>query len=509
MMVTSVRPSLGLKRSNGGRVKSQNNKSEPTPSTSSSILSYFSPHSLGRTNDANKPSPSPSLQAQETQSTSVELAAGECSSPSSSSAIEVVETEPQLPPPPPPAQPPKTLSVPTQTLPRTKTPTRNGTRLRLTVRDPNSGASTPKSRNATPQPGNNTTGASSSSSRETRTLRSKDGSLRIKSDLSLYFAYYEDILLNGLDQNTEFLRADEPIYILEEKIWNPAKPKQPAVFSQPSALLAQSAVPPSPHSNVSNAKTIAAPSLPSSTSSPADDPLPDSIFLKCHGRAERKEKQARNIEKERAQHEKENLERLLEGLQGPDWLRVMGITGITEGDQKSWKPKRDYFISEVLALVERFRTWKEEEKRMRQAKERAREEEDEDEDDEEEDNESDVSSDVDASASRQLQIEAGLKPRPRAKRKRTSAAPAREVKTPPPMTSFYKAPHLRAQAMGETRTSRHMTAFGEPIPDFDEQDFELPEDYITPEALRANARKRRRRNRELKDVGGNSEVSKF
>lgn len=505
MMVTSVRPSLGLKRSNGGRVKSQNNKSESTASTSSSILSYFNPLSLGRTNDASKPSPS--LPAQETQSTSVGLATGEISSPLSSSAIKVVETAPQLPLP---AQPPPSnLAVPIQTLPRTKTPTSNGTRLRLTVRDPNSGASTPKSRNATPQPGNNNTGVSSSSSRETRTLRSKDGSLRIKSDLSLYFAHYEDVLLNGLDQNPEFLRADEQIYIVEEKISNPAKPKQPAVFSQPSALPAQTTVPPSPHSNLSNAKTISAPSIASSSLNPADDPLPDDIFLKCHGRSERKEKQARNIEKERAQHEKENLERLLEGLQGPDWLRVMGVTGITEGDQKSWKPKRDYFISEVLALVERFRTWKEEEKRMRQAKERAREEEeeeDEDEDDEEEDDESAVSSDVNASASRQLQIEAGLKPRSRAKRKRTSAAPAREIKTPPPMTSFYKAPHLRAQAMGETRTSRHMTAFGEPIPDFDEQDFELPEDYITPEALRANARKRRRRNRELKDAGESSEV---
>lgn len=312
--------------------------------------------------------------------------------------------------------------------------------------------------------------------------------------------------MNGLDQNPEFLRAEEPIYILEEKIWNPspAKLKQRATSSQPAAPSTQPAVPPSPHSNVSNAKTIALTAIPSSSSNPADDTLPDSLYLKCHGRSERKEKQARNIEKERAQHEKENLERLLEGLQGPDWLRVMGVTGITEGEQKSWKPKRDYFIAEVFALVERFRTWKDEEKRMRQEKERAREEED-DEDEEEEDKNSVASSDLDASASRQLQIEAGLNPRSRAKRKRTSAAPAKDVKTPPPMTSFYKAPHLRAQAMGETRTSRHMTAFGEPIPDFDEMDFELPEDYITPEALRANARKRRRRNRELKD-GASSEA---
>ncbi|QDS67878.1 hypothetical protein FKW77_007998 [Venturia effusa] len=499
-MVTSVRPSLGLKRSSGGRVKPQNTKSEPTISTSSSILSYFSPLSLGRTHETSNPSPL----THETNSTSVGLSAGELSSPLSSSAIELVEPEPLSPLPP--AQPPsENHPVPAQTRPQSKAPISNGTRLRLTVRDPSSGASTPKSHNVTPQPGSNMVGASASSARETRTLRSKDGNLRIKSDLSLYFSHYEDILLNGLHQDPEFLRADEHIYIVEEKISNPATPKQPAVSSQLPALPAPSAVPPSPHSNVNNAKTIAAPSVPSSFSNHADDPLPDSLFLKCHGRSERKEKQARNIEKERAQHEKENLERLLEGLQGPDWLRVMGVTGVTEGEQKSWKPKRDYFISEVLALVERFRTWKEEEKRLRQAKERAREEEEE-EDEEEEDHNSTFSSDVDASASRQLQIEAGLRPRSRAKRKRTSATSTKEVKTPPPMTSFYKAPHLRAQAMGETRTSRHMTAFGEPIPDFDEQDFELPEDYITPEALRANARKRRRRNRELKDAGGSSET---
>jgi hypothetical protein len=486
MMVTSVRPSLGLKRSNGGRVKSHN-KPDPSPSTSSSILSYFSPLSLGRAND---PSKLPQA-GQETIPKSVGQSA-EYSSPAASLVVE--REEPLLPP-------RDSRSAPSQQPTTTKTPRSNGTRLRLTVRDPNSGASTPKSRNATPQPAGNM----ATSSKETRTLRSKDGGLRLKSDLSLYFANYEDILVNGLDQNPEFLRAEEPIYILEEKISksSPAKSKQRAASSQPSIPPPiQPSVPPSPHSNVSNAKTIALTSIPASSSNPEDDPLPDSLYLKCHGRSERKEKQARNIEKERAQHEKENLERLLEGLQGPDWLRVMGVTGITEGEQKSWKPKRDYFITEVSALVDRFRTWKDEEKRMRLEKERAREEEDDedDEDEEKEDDTSVASSELNASASRQLQIEAGINPRSRGKRKMPSAAPPRESRPPAPMTSFYKAPHLRAQAMGETRTSRHITAFGEPIPDFDECDFELPEDYITPEALRANARKRRRRNRELKDA---------
>jgi hypothetical protein len=491
-MVTSVRPSLGLKRSNGGRFKAHN-KSEDSPSTGSSILSYFSPLSLGRTSSAKKHT----QPAQETASRSVNQP-GAYSSPSASSSAEIVEREQPLPHPP---------LIPAQQPPRTKQPTTNGTRLRLTVRDPNlpSGASTLKSHNATPQPSGNMP----SSSKETRTLRSKDGGLRLKSDLSLYFANYGDILVNGLDQKPEVLRVDEPIYILDEKISTsgPAKLKQRTATSQPPIPLTQPAIPPSPHSNVNNAKTIALTSIPSSSSNPADDPLSDSLYLKCHGRSERKEKQARNIEKERAQHEKENLERLLEGLQGPDWLRVMGVTGITEGEQKNWRPKRDYFIAEVSALVDRFRTWKDEEKRMRLEKERAREEEDDkdEEDDEEEgegkegDNASIASSDITASASRQLQIEAGLNPRSRAKRKKTPAAPNREVR-PPPLTSFYKAAHLRAQAMGETRTTRHSTAFGQPIPDFDERDFELPEDYITPEALRANARKRRRMNRELKDA---------
>ena len=113
------------------------------------------------------------------------------------------------------------------------------------------------------------------------------------------------------------------------------------------------------------------------------DPLADSLYFTQHRRAERKEKQLRNIEKERAMHEKVQLERLLDGLQGPDWLKVMGITGVTDGERKDWEPKRDYFVAEVEALVDKFRLWKEEEKRLRAEKEAAlvaREEQDEEDD---------------------------------------------------------------------------------------------------------------------------------
>ena len=91
------------------------------------------------------------------------------------------------------------------------------------------------------------------------------------------------------------------------------------------------------------------------------DPLHDDVYLKIHRRLERQEKQLRNIEKERAMHEKSQLERLIDGLKGHDWLRVMGISGITDGEKKAYEPKRDHLIGEVKILLGKFRLWKEEE----------------------------------------------------------------------------------------------------------------------------------------------------
>lgn len=238
------------------------------------------------------------------------------------------------------------------------------------------------------------------------------------------------------------------------------------------------------------------------------DPLDESVFLKPHRRAERQEKQLRNIEKERAQHEKVQLERLLDGLQGHDWLRVMGVTGITDGERKDWEPKRDYFIAEVKALVDKFRIWKEEEKRLKLEKEAAlaaREEEEVDEEEETEDagspTDPGASSDIDTSAARQLQQEASSaaakpKPRPRAPPRPHGFVLPPEPEPNKPFTSFYAKPYQRAAALHKTRHGRSMTAFGHPIPDYAMEEFALPRDYLTPEALRAHARKRRRLRRE-------------
>lgn len=255
------------------------------------------------------------------------------------------------------------------------------------------------------------------------------------------------------------------------------------------------------------------------------DPLTDSFYFKSHRRAERKEKQLRNIEKERAMHEKAQLERLLDSLQSHDWLRMMGITGVTDAEAKKFEPKRDYFISEMEALLLKFKTWRAEERRLRLEKEAvAAAEEEAKEDDEggdqggvESENDGDPSSsDFDGAAARQLQMEAsggakgqGGKGGKGKQRERAPQQPAPPpvpvVYRPPtpdgPFTSFYAKPHMRAAALGKARHGRNLTAFGLPIPELEDKEFALPGDYVTREALKESARRRRRLKRESKVDG--------
>jgi Something about silencing, SAS, complex subunit 4 len=180
------------------------------------------------------------------------------------------------------------------------------------------------------------------------------------------------------------------------------------------------------------------------------DPMSEDAYLTVHRKAERHEKQMKNGDRERAQHEKYQLERLLEELRGPDWLKTLGISGITDTEKKRYEPKRLLFIRETQALIDKFKWWKEEEKRRKLQREQ--ELLDEAENDEEQQSVSrrsystqpPNSSELDALASQQLLEEA----KSASKRKKMAA---QEVVLPPPaykaFTSFFAKRHLRDAAV--------------------------------------------------------------
>ena len=281
-----------------------------------------------------------------------------------------------------------------------------------------------------------------------------------------------------------------------------------------------------------------------------EDPLPDSHFLPAHKKAERLEKSIRNTEKGRAQHEKDQIIRLLNELQGHDWLRTMGVNGVTESRKKTFEPARDHFIRGCQAILEKFRLWSLEEKKRKLEKERAlaeaeQQEDDEDEDEEEEEEEetdedlsaneeepgeyeedADVGmsemgeeedenadnvsdgdppdySDVDASIAKQLSEEASARvDYTTSNAKRSRGEPP--TWSPEPyvlkeFTSFFDKKHQRDAALNnKRRRGRSAMAWGQPIPDIVADDFDLPEEYRDAETLKAHARQKRRARRKGK-----------
>lgn len=240
-----------------------------------------------------------------------------------------------------------------------------------------------------------------------------------------------------------------------------------------------------------------------------EDPLSDAYFEMTHRKPERQEKTIRNTDKGRAQHEKDQVIRLLEGLQGHDWLKLMGVSGITDSRKKEYEPAREYFIKGCEAIIEKFRTWREEEKRRKLEKElRMAEAEEEEENQEEEEDEyeddGNVSdgdppdySDVDASAARQLQEEAIARSAPPTKpserKAKVEMLPSAPQVLEKVFTSFFPKPYLRQAALGKHRRSgRSVSAWGHPVPEVPEADFDLPEEYRDAETLKVHARRKRR-----------------
>ena len=215
----------------------------------------------------------------------------------------------------------------------------------------------------------------------------------------------------------------------------------------------------------------------------------------------------KNGDKERAQHEKYQLERLLDDLRGPDWLKTLGISGITETEKKRYEPKRVLFSRETHALIDKFKWWKEEEKRRKLERDQALLEEAaelEHEGEEEEANASSrspstqppTSSEIDALASQQLLEEVKS-----ANKRKKLALPDPLSPPPPPIhkpfTSFFSKRHLRDAAVSGRQRGRTVLAFGHPVPELEDLELLLPDEILTEEAIRASQRSRRRRKRDV------------
>lgn len=227
-----------------------------------------------------------------------------------------------------------------------------------------------------------------------RSLRSHDGGSRSKSELSLYFPNYEE-LVSIEPKAADALTSDSLLFIVDDAGPSAtASPSKNRSTLQPSASKGKASSVNRPaeviewseatFTTLTDANRINLSIAKPVGRTPKKDPLNDDLYIKIHRRLERQEKQLRNIEKERAMHEKVQLERLLDGLKGHDWLRVMGISGITDGEKKAYEPRRDHLIGEVRILLEKFRLWREEEKRRKVEKEEVAEEDEDEEEDEEE-----------------------------------------------------------------------------------------------------------------------------
>ncbi|RDW81696.1 acetyltransferase SAS4-like domain-containing protein [Aspergillus mulundensis] len=370
-----------------------------------------------------------------------------------------------------------------------------------------------------------------------RSLRSHDGGSRVKSELALYFPNYDQII--SLEPpKTELLSGNTVIKLIDDLTEPPIPPSAFSGFDADTPFG-------NPLVNLHKCEVITLPDVRSNNEpepepeleekeeeeeETEEDPLNEEHYFKAHRRHERQEKQLRNIERDRAQHEKQQLDRLLDELQSQDWLRVMGITfpgrSLSEQEKKIYEPKRDYFIAEISALLQKFKVWKEEEKRRKLDKDykpasasflsdaaesssyayanaNTSASKDKNEDEEASTFPEPISddADVDTLAARQLIQEA----RSATAGKRKPEQPGQLQPPPPdplkPFTSFFDKPHLRAQAMLGNRKGRTRLAFGHPVPELGERDFELPGDILTPEAIKDCQRKRRRMKRERTSLG--------
>ena len=351
-----------------------------------------------------------------------------------------------------------------------------------------------------------------------RKLRS-EGRAKFKSELGVYFPEYEVIMGNEEAAETsmftqlsdrisytnlplDLLEPETPILIVDTAPSMPkprwrsstsptkrSKPRKPdpttsdtsstPAESQPAFRQFSSDL----FSNLHNAQQIdlAMFGSLSAVQDAKEDPLADELYKGPHLREERKEKGIKSQETVASLYARAHIAQLLEGLQGPDWLKTLGVRGVvTEAKQVGFKEARTYFIKKCVAYLRKCKEWKEVEKRRGTAKKRKAEKLEED-DGNDSDGDPPDYSDVDYAAAMQLHAEAVKRSAPYGGRNRSrggSAPPSKVVKPQKPITSFFAKPHLREAALStkRRRSNRGVLAFGSPIPDVPEKEFELSDE---------------------------------
>ncbi|PWW73323.1 hypothetical protein C7212DRAFT_365888 [Tuber magnatum] len=245
------------------------------------------------------------------------------------------------------------------------------------------------------------------------------------------------------------------------------------------------------------------------------DPLSADRYLKPHQGKVREEKRQRNLERERVVFQKAQYEKKLTNLKSEEWMKIFGLAGLVASgidvDKKALERRRAAMIKDLEAMLIRYNTCKEEERRRRVAKGgrasaspvnsmdvETRKSSTEDyevplDDEDEEDEQG-----IEASAGGTAGDEVGHQPN-NVKKRRQKPKLSKPKKVlavlpepePKPFTSFYNNTHDRKAAVsGRRRAGRNQSAFGQPLPEPESQEFKLPDEILNAAARHTRARRR-------------------
>ncbi|RPB14352.1 hypothetical protein P167DRAFT_572503 [Morchella conica CCBAS932] len=252
------------------------------------------------------------------------------------------------------------------------------------------------------------------------------------------------------------------------------------------------------------------------------DPLSEDIYIRPHTSMGREEKRLRNVERDRAAHDKQRYEDRLERLRGPDWIKTFNLSTIAQKlGLVEMEKRKAGVIRWHESLLRKFKAWKEEERRKKLAAagrtsrsltnspERDLDEsggpngrafyenEDEGEEDKEDGKaEKDIYAITDDSDDgdhlhRSKQHRHTSKSSKSSHRLTAAESPKKKQPIHKPFISFYNNPHMRQAVLNTSRkSSRNLKPFGVSLPELEIKDFELPEEFHQKTARHLRARRR-------------------